>query len=162
MRRLGQSPTDNLRVELLFPQVIVLADVLAPQVLRVLNREDILPRELLVRQQVAHVLRLEIELLHRLPAVDVPGRPHRHDIRVLVEPAKGTYVVRRTEDGRWEMGDGGGTRSKQHKNKSRGTPRDTTYTLPSTGQQISPCGLVEKLILVTSLNSNGAPVIGCA
>lgn len=39
----------------------------------------------LVRQEVLPVLRLDIELVHGLPAIDVARGPHSHDVCVLRE-----------------------------------------------------------------------------
>ena len=158
MRRLRQpTPANhNLLGQPLSPQMIILADILAPQILRILNRQDILSHKLLVRQQIPHILRLEIELLHRLPAIDVPRRPHRHNVRVPVKPREEGRAEKRKlacENAPKEVHS---THKEQPSHQARGT-----YTLPNTGQQISPCGFVENRILVTSLNSNAPPVIGC-
>jgi len=54
-------------------------------VVRVLQVQQVLSREGLASEQVGHVLGLEVELLDRVPGVDVPGGPHRHHVRVVRE-----------------------------------------------------------------------------
>lgn len=44
------------------------------------------------RQQVAQALWLEAQLLQRLPAVDVAGRAHRRNVRVLGEHLRGRVI----------------------------------------------------------------------
>lgn len=64
-------------------QVLECRQVAALQILRVLQRDDILPPKLVVRHQVAPHLGLDIEPFNRIPRKHIARRSQRHDVRVV-------------------------------------------------------------------------------
>ena len=74
-------------------QIVELAHVELCQIVRVLNGDDVLLGERLVRQQVLHVVDLEVELLDGVVGEYVATRGYAHDVRTLVEYLEGDRTV---------------------------------------------------------------------
>ena len=55
------------------------------QVEWVLYVDDILPLERLIRQQIPHAFRLEIELFNSLPSIDIARCLDGHNVRAVRE-----------------------------------------------------------------------------
>lgn len=65
--------------------MLVCAKIARLDVLRVLQRDDVLARELVVADQIPPVLRLDVQPLHRVPREHVPALLQRNDVRVVGE-----------------------------------------------------------------------------
>ena len=62
-------------------------------VVGVLQHDEVLPRERLVREQVLPVLGLDVELVHGLSREHVARRPDANDLRVIIEDLEGKGII---------------------------------------------------------------------
>lgn len=61
--------------------------------MRVLKCDDVFARKLIVADQVAPVLRLDIETLDGVPCEDIPRCPQRDNVGVIREDLEGDRVA---------------------------------------------------------------------